>query len=340
MNETKTKKLSHEILGLLGAATATAIFFFGFLNQMATSIALNYLEEQGRIFTEMEMHTLNLGVRSLSLTAAVFLFIVLFLFLLGQKLEYLREIIQGIDALRTERMLYEIPLEGNNELTELARSINYLAESERKLKEKEKELQEERETFIRNISHDIRTPLTTILSYTEWMADKNSPAPEEINSYIDLVQRKSRQIKGLTDNLFQQSTRRPEKIENGKLLMTQLACEWEEMLEDTFSCEISLDQCPEFSGEYDIEEWRRVFDNLASNVKKYADREAPVRLLAFSEENVLMIQQENRCRATKEPVESNKIGLESIRRIIGNYGGTVDVETSSEFFRITLQIPL
>lgn len=339
MNE-KKGKLSREILGIFGAVAAISIFFFGFLYFMSNSIALNYCEERNIMLTEIQTYVMNTWIRSLSLLAAVVLFVVIFLFLIGQKLDYLREIIRGINALRTERMNYEIPLEGNNELTELAESINYLAESERKLKEAEEELREERETFIRNISHDIRTPLTTILSYTELMEQNEDRKSEDIEAYVDLIHRKAQQIKTLTDTLLNNSIRHLEKIENGKLLMEQLAGEWEEMLEEEFQCVVDLERCPDFSGEFDIEELRRVFDNMASNVRKYADGEAPVNLSVFATNHCLRICQENRCRLDIDDVESNQIGLLSIRRILKNYGGDMEVSSSSEFFRITLQIPL
>ena len=129
-----TPKLSREIMGLLCITAAIALFFFGFLYLTANAIASTYLLENDILLTEGQLLTLQGGIRSLSLLSAVLLFLALFLFLLGQKMAYLREIIQGVEALRTHRMDFTMPIEGDNELKELAESINFLSETERRLR--------------------------------------------------------------------------------------------------------------------------------------------------------------------------------------------------------------
>ena len=194
-----TPKLSREIMGLLCITAAIALFFFGFL-YLTTAIVLygdsTYLLENDILLTEGQLLTLQGGIRSLSLLSAVLLFLALFLFLLGQKMAYLREIIQGVEALRTHRMDFTMPIEGDNELKELAESINFLSETERQL---ETELQAEKEQLIRDLSHDIRTPLTAMLSYSDYLGRKETLEQEEVQEYIALVQRKGQQIKALTD---------------------------------------------------------------------------------------------------------------------------------------------
>ena len=80
----------------------------------------------------------------------------------------------GVDALRTHRLEDTIPLREANELTELAEHINFLSETERRLRQQEMALQAERERMIRDLSHDIRTPLNGIRGVTaiaEYYAD-------------------------------------------------------------------------------------------------------------------------------------------------------------------------
>lgn len=333
------KKLTHEILGLFGATAVISVFFYGFLNMTAMSIVEAYILEENLILNESQEWMMDSWIPSLSFVIAALLFIFLFLFLMGQRLNYIRVLISGIEALRTHRMDYEIPIEWNNELTELAESINYLARTEKELQVKENLLREEREGFIRAISHDIRTPLTVIKGYSEYMQNKETISEEEIRLYADLIEQKAKRLKDMTDRLLD-GGRMLEKIEDGRFLMEQLVSEWEMMLEDKFRCEIDFSKCPSFSGEFDIQELRRVFDNLASNVKKYADPEKEVLLKIFKTDHNLVIEQQNSIRAESGLVESNGIGIESIRQIIEKYHGTINVEQSSEFFRITLQISL
>ncbi len=108
----------------------------------------------------------------------------------GQKMAYLREIIQGVEALRTHRMDFTMSIEGDNELKELAESINFLSETERRLRQLETELQAEKEQLIRDLSHDIRTPLTAMLSYSDYLGRKETLEQEEVQEYIALVELK------------------------------------------------------------------------------------------------------------------------------------------------------
>lgn len=333
------RKLTHEILGLFGISVAISIFFYKFLSMTSNSIVEAYVLQKDILLTESQRWMLNSWIPNVSFVMAAILFVFLFLLLTGQRLRYIRDIILGIEALRMHRMDYEIPLEGNNELTELAERINFLAKTEKELQVKENLLREEREGFIRAMSHDIRTPLTVIKSYSEYMQNKESVSEEEIRQYAELIDQKAVQLKEMTDRLLN-GGRALEKIENGKFLMEQLVSEWELMLEEEFNCDIDMSGCPEFAGEYDIQELRRVFDNLASNVKKYADVIDPVVLTVYKEADFLVIDQTNRLRKEIAEVESNGIGLDNIRKIVEQYQGTMNVEQSSEFFRITLQISL
>lgn len=333
------KKLTHEILGLFGISVAISIFFYGFLSKTANSITEAYIFQKDILLTESQQWLLDAWIPRISFVIAAILFVFLFLFLIGQRLRYIKDIIGGIEALRMHRMDYEIPLEWNNELTELAERINHLAKTEKELQIKEHLLTEEREGFIRAMSHDIRTPLTVIKGYSEYMQNKESLSEEEIRLYAQLIDQKARQLKEMTDRLLN-GGRVLEKIENGRFLMEQLASEWEMMLEDEFTCNIDMSECTEFAGEFDIQELRRVFDNLASNVKKYADTAYPVELAISKKADFLVIDQINHLRENTAEVESNGIGLENIQKIVEHYKGTMNVEQSSEFFRITLQISL
>lgn len=336
----KKSKLSAEILGLLAAALAVSLFFFAFLNLFTQDIATTYLLEKNIELTEIQNMTMTLWIQSISLLASAVMFLVLFLFLLGQKLSYLRKIIDGVYVLRAHRMDFVMPVEGNNEFTELAKSINYLSETERQLQQREAALREERETLIRALSHDIRTPLTTILSYSEYIQQREEMSREEINEHLALMQKKAEQIKILTDRLLEGRDRSPEWIEHGKLLVEQLAEEWTETLEESFLCTADLTDCPPFSGEFDVQELRRIFDNLASNIEKYADAEKNVDLRISRKDDCLLICQKNSCRPAPYGVQSYKIGLENIRQIVRNYGGNTEVQLTEDDFCIGITLPV
>lgn len=294
--------------------------------------------ERNIYLTKIQINYIETWLNSISALSGLIVFIILFLFLLGQRLSYLKEIIKGIDALQNNNMDYIIPLEGNNELTELALNINNLAKTEMKLKQKETALANERENLIRSLSHDIRTPLTAILSYCEYMESKENLSKEELREYFSIIRSKSEQIKFLTDRLLNNGTNKTEIIHDGKLLMEQLAYEWAEILEDNFNCIINLDRCKKFTGEFDITQLRRIFDNLASNIEKYADNKEDITLDISTKNGVLLIYQSNAVKTITDTTESHKIGLENINTIVKQYGGKTEVFNDEKTFSIKITI--
>ncbi len=331
----KRRKLTQELLGLIVLALFLALLSYFFLRSAGGTAAYHYCEAKGLAMDTLQSITLDYFVFNLSVVGAVVIFLVLFLAFVGRKLSYIREIIAGIDALRSHRMNDKISLAGNNELTELAESINYLAETERQLKAAEQKLQEEKTALIRGLSHDIRTPLTAILSYTEYMQSRSDLSAEELQEFLELTRRKAEQINVLSAQLLD-GGRKLIEIEIGRLLMEQLAEEWGEMLEEEFHFTVDLSACPDFSGKYDVEELRRIFDNLASNVLKYADTAVPVGLEIGQRDSRIVIRQSNEKAAVPNIAESRGIGLQSIRRIAESYGGSINITEDTTTFNIEI----
>lgn len=335
----KRRRLSWEILELVGAGALIALLAFVFLYFASTAIAEAYLDRREIIFNERQLRVLSVWIRSVCMAASAVVFVASFLFLIGQKISYLLFIISGVEALRQRELDFEISVKGNDELTELAESINYLSLSQREMNQKEQRLREEREALIRSLSHDIRTPLTSILSYTEYMEEKGNLQANEVEGYLSMVRTKAEQMKVLTDRLLGRRDKKKEKVENGLLLMEQLAAEWEETLEDEFCCQVDLGQCQKFSGNYDLHDLRRIFDNLASNVAKYADPQDAVKLQIQTQENKVWIRQRNKMRARGEgQAESHKIGLESVRQIAEEYSGEMKVEQTDMTFEVEISL--
>lgn len=92
-------------------------------------------------------------------------------------------------------MDFVMSLEGNNELTQLAESINYLSVAQRQVKEKEKALNKEKESLIRTLSHDIRTSLTSIMSYSELLASQKNLSSDKLKVYFTLIQKRALRLK-------------------------------------------------------------------------------------------------------------------------------------------------
>lgn len=335
----KKRKLSEEIIQFISISLMIGIFVFVVLYSLSMSIANVYLESHNIRLEEMQEVVLSNWVKSICFVAGIIIFISLFLFCFGEKIIYLISIIHGVEALQKNEMNFVIALEGNDELTELAQSINYLSKSQRELKEQEDKLKEERENLIRSLSHDIRTPLTSILAYSEYIKDKEEVSQEEIKSYIQLIQSKAQQIKILTDQLLNTKNEEYEFLKNGKLFIEQIAMEWKALLEDQFECQIDYKECDDFATFCSAQDLYRIFDNLASNVEKYAQPQELVELKVRTEDKKLVIIQRNRLRTTiPVAVESHNIGLKNVKQIAEKYGGEIEVAFEGGMFEIQISI--
>ncbi len=337
-SDAKRRKFAREILGLVGISALVGLILFPVVTNIAVTVAEVYVFEHDVPMTEFDWMDVDRCIFGVGGLLALIAFCVVFLTKLGERLAYIRKITRGIDAMRLGEGNAPIPLEGNNELTELADAINYLAIARQVLTVKEKALAAEKEQLIRSLSHDIRTPLTAILAYSEYLAEDTDLPAEVRQKHLRMMKKKAEQIRDLTDILLEGSRRNLERFEDGKLLMAQLAAEFEEALENEFTVSTDLARCGKFSASFDVQELRRIFDNLSSNVKKYADPTHPVCLTIRREADALLICQANAVGPQREQVDSYKLGIHSIRRIAQHYGGTVTVEQTEKQFEITIEL--
>lgn len=332
----KHPKLAYEILGLTGLSALFAAILFLILTWTGTAIVESYCFHNDVVMTEFDWLEADRWIFSFSGIFSAVGFSLLFLILFGDRMTYIRTITEGIHALRLGQTDVSLPLEGRNELTQLADAINYMSATQQQLREKEQTLVREKEQFIRTLSHDIRTPLTSVLAYSEYLAAENEISPEEQKMHLQMIRKKAEQIRDLTQLLLDADKRNPEYFDDAKLLMEQLAAEFEEILEESFDIHTDMSGCSSFAGTFDVQELRRIFDNLSSNVQKYADPEQTVYLSIRADHAGLCIRQMNSILSENRQKDSYKLGINSIRRIAQNYNGRVDVAQDADNFAITI----
>ncbi len=323
---------------MIALSGLVALVIFLILSGLASSVAQVYCFNNDIAMTEFDWIAVDRWIFGLSGFFSLAAFLILFLCLLQDRIAYIRKITQGIDSLREGAQAISLPLEGNNELTELALAIHNMTAAREQLRQKEQALAEEKDRLIRSLSHDIRTPLTSILAYSEYLSAQEQPSPQEQQAYIRLIHRKAEQIRLLTDILLDGSKRNLEQFDQAELLMAQLAAEFEEELEDRFRVKADLSACRAFSGAFDLQELRRIFDNLCSNIQKYADPAHPIDLAIRLEDHRLIIRQSNAILLPRPASESHRIGLSSISRIAQHYDGRLDIQQDATTFTATITL--
>ena len=167
-----------------------------------------------------------------------------------------------------------IDVKGDNEFSEIAASINKMAEEIRVLMESERHNEKSKNEMITNIAHDLRTPLTSILGYLD-LINKRDLSEETKKEYLKIVYEKSKKLQDLIESLFSftktNSSKLVLKIE--KIDIIKLLCQLMEEFYPNFenkgiTCSVNTneDSCV-IDGDGTL--LARLFDNLINNAIKY-----------------------------------------------------------------------
>lgn len=121
--------------------------------------------------------------------------IIIFLILISGRVRYINRIAKNVRVIAKGDMTKRIDVKYKNELTHLAKDINYMAQEIMEQDASQKE-------FITNISHDLRTPLTTILGYSKMIEEKKYSNEEELERYVSVINRKGMYLRTLLEDFF------------------------------------------------------------------------------------------------------------------------------------------
>lgn len=187
----------------------------------------------------------------------------------------LRHIISELHYIANGNYDHRIPFELRGDLSKVVTSINGLVDSTVAAIEDERRIENSKDELITNVSHDIRTPLTSIIGYLGLIEDGQYRSQEDLLKYTHTAYVKAKQMKLLVDDLFEYTkVRQPAVPLNAYTFdMTQLV----EQLAVDFELDASkkgvsihvLSNPSQILMEGDTEKLVRVFNNLLSNALKY-----------------------------------------------------------------------
>lgn len=186
------------------------------------------------------------------------------------------DILDGLSRIKDGDVEYQIDadaLHGFNK--DMAHAVNNIGEGIRKAVETSMKDERMKADLITNVSHDIKTPLTSIISYVDLLKRQNIEQ-EPAKTYIDILENKSLRLKQLTDDLVEASkissgniTLNMEKI-NLTELVNQSIGEFSEKLEEKqLQLVFSDENLPAYIYADSRRMWR-VIENLFNNIYKYA----------------------------------------------------------------------
>ena len=216
--------------------------------------------------------------------------------------------------------------------------------------------------LITNVSHDIKTPLTSIVNYVDLLKKEDMPS-SAAREYVNVLDRQSHRLKKLTEDLVEAS-----KASSGALnvelqptdvnvLLSQIEGEYQERLA---ACHLTLVTQPPAPGtmiQADSRLLSRVMDNLVSNVCKYAMENTRVYVTAAVRDGQAVISFKNVSRDelnispdelmerfvrgdASRHSEGSGLGLSIARSLVQLQGGTFALSIDADLFRADIVFPL
>ncbi|MEE0511937.1 MAG: HAMP domain-containing sensor histidine kinase [Peptococcaceae bacterium] len=275
----------------------------------------------------------------------------IFLVLLGirKKMDYIAKLSDEIDILKGGSLDYSITVKGNDEIAALANGLENMRLSFYDLIQKEGEMVRENQRMITEMSHDLRTPVTSIILYTEILKKDAYKDSEHQKLYLEKIELKARRLKQLTDHLFEYAL----VARNGENDIELENAEWiETLFYDAFSEMIAYLEQNGFIVNFSMQwpkkkicistEWIiRIMDNITSNIIKYADKNEPVYISFVNNEAWVGLKISNSVssKTNSKEVESNGIGIQSMKNMMHQMGGECKIIKQKNNFEVILLFP-
>ena len=277
-----------------------------------------------------------------------------------KKLAYLSEIMDGTEKIKNGDLEYKIPIKDDDNFTVLAENINNIGQGLENSIEDALKSERMKAELITNVSHDLKTPLTSIINYIELIKKEKNIEPDYINDYIKVLDSKSKRLKVLIEDLFEASKASSgnleinmDKIELRQLLRQSIGEMEEKILESNLDIRLNLPEDKVYIYA-DGRRMYRVLENLLSNIIKYSLNNTRVYIdLNVNEGKVTLIMKNiSSYELNFDPVEimerfkradesrnteGSGLGLAIAKDLVNLQGGKFHIEIDGDLFKSVLE---
>lgn len=278
----------------------------------------------------------------------------------------MRHVISELHYIAEGNFNHRINFYVKTDLQKVIDSINSLVDSTVEAMREERQIEQSKDDLVTNVSHDIRTPLTSIIGYLGLLRSGTVDSTEDAKKYIDIAYLKANQMKSLADDLYEYTTVRQSQTTmniaplhiNSMLEQIAASFELEAEKKNIHINVVTSEQ--EVTIEADAEKLGRVFNNLVSNALKYGNGAKNINLITFEQgADKIIIRVEN----DGEPIPTdslNKIferfyrvetsrsvetggtglGLAITQSIIELHHGKISVQSDDALTAFIIELPI
>lgn len=257
------------------------------------------------------------------------------------------DLAQAAESIRSGNLDFEVMGSDYDEIDNLCTSFDAMRKELKYANEREKHMKKERSMLLANISHDLKTPITSIKGYIEGIRDGIASTPEKMSSYLDTVYAKAEVIDEMVNNLSTFS-----KLELSRLTFDFERGDFNEFLHEfienykidfekngiRFTENISREKA---AVKIDYEKLGRVFSNIIDNAVKYRNSEAPALevstfikdggVYAYVSDNGIGIEPDELENVfegfyrvdSSRSIKGSGLGLGIVKQIVEKHGGKI-----------------
>ncbi len=280
-----------------------------------------------------------------ALTCALLVVSVIMIVFFGRITKRIHKLQKNVRLIEEGDLEHKIEEKSNDEIALLARDVGSMRDSIVDNMTRERRAWEANAGLITAMSHDIRTPLTVLLGYLDLIEMQNEG---EINGeYIAACRENALRLKNLSDDMFSYFLvfgRSESKLNLVDVpirdLVDHVISEYTILLsENGYKLRVSGNIS---GGNVRIDEgyFRRVLDNIFSNVLKYASQDDYVMTEAVSQSGKIILSCKNKIRTDKNIPESNGIGLKTCAKMMEEMGGGLMYEEAYGYFTVKIILPV
>ena len=296
----------------------------------------------------------------------MFLFGVLWFILavafLVKRLDGFERIVEALKRLRTGELTDKLTDMPTGVLSTMAEDINSLGDGMQNALQNAIRAERMKSELITNVSHDLKTPLTSILNYSDLLCQEHL-TPEEANDYAKIIHQKSMRLKNLTSDLFDISKVQSgaeqmqcERIDTCTLVRQALGEQDKAIAESRLTLKVNIPdhEVPIWA---DGKKMSRVMENLIGNCIKYAMSGTRVFVTVSEQEREAVIELKNIANYEMDfdageiterfvrgdaarTTEGSGLGLAIAKSYVEACGGALAVEVDGDLFKVRITFPV
>ena len=261
-----------------------------------------------------------------------------------KKVKYINILKEEVLNMSQGDLNHPMTIKSHDELSILAREVDILRTTLDSNYQNESKIKEAHQELITSLSHDLRTPLTTLRGYLDILSLHCYKDEKQMDHYLKGCIEKTEQIKDLSNKTFeyalvfeQDLLPQLETIQSEQFIYyLQENLEYLEL--EGFRIEKEIDICS-VDLQLDLSMMKRMINNICSNILKYAKKDKPIYLEISIKQGKIKIVFENEKKKDLQKIESNKIGLKSVQKIVETHHGQLFIQDLPETFVLIITLP-